>query len=50
MLKRFVRVIIGIVLIITSPITLVPSLLLWVITKELYLYDLFEWCVFGDND
>jgi hypothetical protein len=44
------RVLIGLVLLISSPITLLPSLLVWAITERVYLWEVFEWCIFGDDD
>lgn len=49
MLTRFARVIIGIVLVITLPLTFIPSLVIWAITKRMYLNEVCEWCVLGDE-
>jgi hypothetical protein len=49
MFTRLLRVLIGIFLIFTLPVTIIPSLLVWIITGELYLYYAFEWCLLGDD-
>jgi len=49
MLKRLVRVIIGAAIILTSPITFVPSLVVWVLTDRFYLIELLDWCLLGDE-
>lgn len=45
MLNRLSRFIIGIVLLVTSPITIIPSCVLWTITDRFYLIETFEWTI-----
>lgn len=47
MLKRLMRLIVGIITIVTLPITLIPFLLIWVVTNRNYIDDIAEWCILG---
>jgi len=45
MLNRLIRTIIGLVWIVTIPLTIIPSLILWVITGRFYIIEIAEWAV-----
>ena len=45
---RFLRVLAGILLIVTLPVTVLPSLILWAITGRQYLMEAADWVVLGE--
>lgn len=44
---RMLRVFVGILLIVTLPVTVIPFLILWVITDRQYLNEIGDWVVMG---
>jgi len=49
MLNRFLKMIIGLIVIFTNPITVLPSIILWAITDRFYILELFEWCIMYED-
>jgi hypothetical protein len=45
---RFLRVLAGILLIVTLPVAVLLSLVLWAITGRQYLMEAVHWVVFGE--
>lgn len=48
MLKRLTRVIVGFILAITLPITILPCLIIWILSGKNYLLMTSEWVLTGE--
>lgn len=45
MLNRFLRVILGLVILFTLVFTILPSVVLWIFTGRFYILEVGEWCI-----
>jgi hypothetical protein len=49
MYKLFLKMVLGLIIIVTNPITVIPSVMLLAITNRLYIMELFEWCIYYED-
>lgn len=50
MTKRFLRALVGLILLSTLIFTIIPNILVWVVTGRNYLGDITEWVATGECD
>jgi hypothetical protein len=48
MIGRLIRAIVGIVTVFTLPLTIVPFIVIWILTDRFFLMDILDW-VFGNE-
>ena len=48
MWKRFLRIIVGILYLFTSPITLIPLLIIWGVTNKNIIFGIINWIICGE--
>ena len=50
MILRLLRVIVGLLLVITLPINLIIFILIWIITDNFYFENIMNWIIFEEFD
>jgi hypothetical protein len=45
---RLIRVIVGLLLLVTIFITIIPNIIVWIITGRSYLMEVIDWVVIGE--
>jgi hypothetical protein len=48
MLERLYRLLVGVFLIVSFPVTIPVSLVIWIFTDKFHFMNILEWCITGE--